>query len=208
MKKQAINFTKKSSEVNVIDNKVSSNAVGSELRILRKARNLTLATLAKKCGMSVGYLSQLERGISSPTIHSLHIISQVLGVTPGFLFHGDSSSSLEEKPYVVRADNRRAIQYTGVGMTDELLVPDLGGSLQMLLCTLDSGAQYQHSSDDIKGEVVGFILEGRIECWIDEKHFILKKGDSIRYHRDEPYRVCNSFDQVARIILAITPAWY
>jgi len=208
MKKQSNNFTEKILKSDAADNKAESRAVGAEIRVLRKARNLTLAILAERCEMSIGYLSQLERGLSSPTIQSLHIISQALGVTPGFLFHDDTTASPEEKPYVVRAHNRRAIQYTGQGMTDELLVPDLGGKLQMLMCTLDPGAEYRHSGDDIQGEVVGLIIEGCVECWIDEKHFVLNSGDSIRYQRDDPYLVRNSFDHAARIILAITPPWY
>lgn len=196
------------SKAKASDGRAEPLAVGAEIRVLRRTRNLTLATLAERCGMSIGHLSQLERGLSSPTIQSLHTISQVLGVTPGFFFHDGTAPSPEETPYVVRANNRRAIRYTGQGMTDELLVPDLGGNLQLLLCTLDPGAEYCHSAREPEGEVVGLLVEGRIECWIEERHFLLDAGDSIRYQRGEPYRVCNPHDQTARVILAIAPPWY
>jgi transcriptional regulator with XRE-family HTH domain len=65
---------------------VQVRRLGREIRGLRKARGYTLAVLAQKCGLSVGYLSLLERDLSTPSINALHAISRALNVTISWFF--------------------------------------------------------------------------------------------------------------------------
>ena len=61
--------------------------VGNEIRKLRKVRKLTLSGLGERTGLSVGYLSQIERNLSSPTVKALFDISHALGVSINWFFH-------------------------------------------------------------------------------------------------------------------------
>jgi len=54
-------------------------SLGADLRALRKARGLTLAGLAGRLGRSVGWLSQVERDLSEPSISDLRQVAEVLG---------------------------------------------------------------------------------------------------------------------------------
>ena len=65
--------------------------LGAELRALRKARGHTLTDLSEALGRSVGWLSQVERDLSDPSISDLRHIAEVLGVPMSFLF-GDGSA--------------------------------------------------------------------------------------------------------------------
>lgn len=76
--------------------------IGRQIRDLRKAKGITLATLAEKINRSVGYISQVERGVSSLPIAVLQSISDVLGVKVSWFFHTDNEAPLEELNHIVR----------------------------------------------------------------------------------------------------------
>ena len=60
--------------------------IGREIRGLRKARAITLTELAAASGLSIGYLSLLERDRATPSIKALHAVSRALGVTISLVF--------------------------------------------------------------------------------------------------------------------------
>ena len=95
--------------------------IGREIRDLRKARRVTLAAVAEASGLSVGYLSLVERDLATPSIKALHAVSRALGVTIGWFFEpGDAPEA--ERDLVVRRARRRRLEYSA-GMLDELLSP-------------------------------------------------------------------------------------
>ncbi|MGC1576788.1 MAG: helix-turn-helix transcriptional regulator [Beijerinckiaceae bacterium] len=74
--------------------------IGGEIRGLRNARRLTLTDLADASGLSIGYLSLLERDRATPSIKALHAVSRALGVIRGMPSSslGDAGSSLKRRP--------------------------------------------------------------------------------------------------------------
>src|SRR3954453_8467875 len=69
--------------------------LGPEIRNLRKARGMTLAAVAAASGLSVGYLSLLERDRATPSINALHAISRALGVTISWFFEAGETPAPE-----------------------------------------------------------------------------------------------------------------
>ncbi len=110
----------------------SSGLIGLEIRDLRRARQITLKDLAAATGVSVGHLSEVERGIASPSVKALHDIAAALGVNISWFFQGAEGAANGERDVVVRAGNRRTLTFSS-GITDELLSPNLRGSLELLL---------------------------------------------------------------------------
>ena len=104
-----------------------AQALGADVRALRKSRNLTLNELALKISRSVGYLSQVERGLSSPSIDDLRAISATLDVPTSWFFVNDTIDETE-RGLVVRGNARRALGTQESGIVEELLSPDLGGN--------------------------------------------------------------------------------
>lgn len=184
---------------------VVSRTIGADLRALRKGRGLTLTELAVRLGRSVGWLSQVERGLSEPSISDLRNLAKVFEVSVSFFFANDDAP-LDERGYVVRADARRSLGDPAVGLTEEMLSPDLGGEFEMLRCVFAAGSELpEFETRDT--EEAGYLISGELDLWVGERLFELKPGDSFRFAR-EPYRWRNSGSVEAVVIWTITPPVY
>ena len=181
--------------------------VGSEIRSLRNARDITLQDLGAATGLSIGYLSQIERGISSPAVDALYAISRALGVTISWFFKSSDEASALERDIVVRARQRRQLTFSS-GIVDELLSPNLDRQLELLCCTFAPGATSGEVAYAHRGEETGIVISGRLEVWVGEKHFVLEEGDSFAFESHLPHRYRNPGRTKAVVIWAITPPSY
>ena len=184
---------------------VRTTALGGDLRALRKARGLTLSELAFKVGRSVGWLSQIERDLSEPTISDLRRLADALD-QPVSLFFGAPDAPEQERGYVVRADARRSLGTSEEGLVEQLLSPDLGGSFEIVRSVFAPGAALTEPATR-PTEEAGYIVSGDLELTIGERHFQLTEGDSFRF-TGEPYRWRNPGDQPCIAIWIIAPPVY
>ena len=179
---------------------------GAEVRALRKARAMSLAKVAERTDLSVGYLSQVERNISTPSVKVLSAVARALGVTVGWFFSSGHAGPPEEKGIVVRKGNRRRIIFRD-GFVDYLLSPNLEGDLELLLTHFlpdaDTGEPYTH-----RGEEGGMVLKGRLEVTVGERVLVLEEGDSFNFPSTEPHRYRNVFDGETILMCAVTPPTY
>lgn len=181
--------------------------VGEEIQGLRKARKLTLAQLALKSGLSVGHLSQIERGISTPSIKALHGISRALDVTISWFFSHAEPGPPEERAFIVRRNRRRRIRFDE-GISDFLLTPSLKSKLELLMTTLAPGATSGRQPYTHEGEEAGIVMSGQLKIWIDGKSFLLGEGDSFNFKSSLPHRYQNPGATETVVIWAITPPSY
>jgi len=179
--------------------------LGRDLRALRKTRGLTLSELALKVGRSVGYLSQVERGLSDLGIADLRAIAAALEAPLSwFLVHEDLPE--EERGQVVRAAGRRHIGSAETGLTEELLSPDLGGSFEVLLSVFAPGAErLEFITRDT--EETGYLMSGELDLWIGDRFFRVFAGDSFRIAR-EPARWRNPGEVPTEVVWVISPPIY
>lgn len=180
--------------------------IGKEIRSLRKARGYTLSVLAERCGLSVGYLSLLERDRSTPSINALHAISRALDVTVSWFFAADTVPA-EERDLVVRRGRRRHLRFSS-GIVDELLSPTLTGQLELLHSRFPPGASSGDEPYTHVGEEAGLVVRGSLELWVDGKVFLLEAGDSFGFASSLPHRYRNPGTEEAEVIWAITPPSY
>lgn len=180
--------------------------IGGQLRELRKAKGLTLQEVAADAGISVSYLSQIERNVSRLPIGVLKKISDVLGVHMNWFFQSGAQGPLEERDIVVRVANRRHLSFTGLGITEELLSPNLSGPLEMLISTIHPGADSEFYVHD--GAEAGLVMSGTLELWVDDQHFRLHKGDSFSFPSTEPHRCANHGAKPVKVLWVITPPHY
>ncbi len=181
-------------------------AIGEQLRELRLVKSLTLRKVAEKAGISVGYLSQLERNHSRLPIGVLKKISDVLGVHMNWFFQQTNEGAPGERDVVVRANNRRRMSFTGLGITEELLSPNLSGPLEMLISTIEAGADSEDYSHD--GAEAGLVLSGTLELWVSGRYFLLKEGDSFAFKSTDVHRCANPSGTATRVLWVITPPHY
>ncbi len=114
--------------------------LGAEIRSLRKRRGLSILDVAKAIGKSTGYVSQVERALSAPSVADLQKVAAALGVHMAWFFDRGEAGPANEIGLVVRAERRRKLNF-GLGVTDYLLSPSLSGDLQLLYTTLAPGAR-------------------------------------------------------------------
>ncbi len=181
--------------------------VGEEIQGLRKARKMTLTQLSLAAGTSVGHLSQIERGISTPSIKTLHGISRALGVNISWFFSPADPGPSEEREFIVRAHRRRQIRFDA-GVSDFLLSPSLKLNIELLMTTLAPGATSGDQTYTHDGEEAGIVMSGELDLWIDGKSFQLRQGDSFSFKSTLPHRYQNSGTTDTVVIWAITPPSY
>lgn len=182
-----------------------ATGVGADLRALRKSRGLTLAELALRLGRSVGWLSQVERGVSQPTIDDLRAVAAVHGV-PISLFFGPDEAPEEERGHVVRGNAGRRLGAPEGGLSETLLSPDLGGAFEIIRSVFQPGAEKADFSTR-PTEEAGYLVAGALDLWIGERAFRLKAGDAFRF-KGEPYRWRNPGAEPAVAIWVIAPPVY
>ncbi|UPJ63701.1 XRE family transcriptional regulator [Bradyrhizobium sp. 191] len=181
-------------------------AVGGQIRELRKIKKLTLTQLAQAADISVGYLSQVERNQSKLPIGVLKKLSDVLGVHMNWFFNGNMQATPGERDIVVRKAHRRRLTFTGIGIAEELLSPNLAGPLELLLSTIEPGADSGEYSHD--GNEAGILIAGQLDLWVDGKLFQLEEGDSFSFSSTSQHRCANPGTVPAKVVWVITPPHY
>ncbi len=180
--------------------------IGEQIRELRSIKRLTLQQLAADVGVSVGYMSQIERNRSKLPIGTLRKICDVLGVHMSWFFPSTPAGPPEERAFIVRARNRRSLSFTGLGINEELLSPNLSGPLELLLSTIEPGAdsgEYSH-----EGSEAGVVIQGRMELWVSDQYFLLQEGDSFSFKSTERHRCRNPGHVSTKVVWVITPPHY
>lgn len=198
---------------------------GEKIRLERRLKFLSLKQISQKTGLSISFLSEVERGISQPSIASLKKIAQALGISLlGLSLNGSQNntdnpvtgiptqhSHRHAGPYitkakVVRSGRRKRISFPETKGYFELLTPDFNRLIEALSFKAEPGfVSGKEQVSDLPGEKFMLILEGTFEFHVGEEVFILNEMDSLSYPADAPifYKVIG--DKTVKGILIITP---
>ena len=179
--------------------------LGADLRALRRARGLTLAELAERLGRSVGWLSQVERDMSEPSIADLRQIASCFDVPLSLLF-GAARAPAEEQGYVVRAGARRPMGPGDDGLVEELLSPDLTDDFEVIHSTFHPGTRLDTVTQRQTQELA-YLVTGQLDLEIGPRAFTIQAGDTFRI-RGEPFRWANPYAEPAVAIWVIAPPVY
>ncbi len=150
--------------------------VGRRVRALRIERNLSLADLASRAGISIGALSQIERGMTSLRVRVIWPLAAALEVEPSALIVGDEEDANDL--YCVRAGRRRPLPVQSEGIAKDLL-PRPARVLTGMLVTVEPGGgteAYAHA-----GHEFGLVTAGEVELTVDSTRYLLKTGDSFAF---------------------------
>ena len=191
---------------------VPEPSFGSEVRQLRRARNMTLRDLADASGVSLSHLSAIERGATSPTLEKIERIARGLRVATEWFFASRPGAGPNERACVVRAGNRRNLHLLyaqtveEAGYEDRLLSATIGGNLSMGIASYaprsETVIDYLYRND---GETHGLVLEGDIEMVLGDETVVLSAGDSFSVPGNLPHRARNRRDAPATIVWASSP---
>ena len=173
--------------------------LGKKVHALRTSRGLTLKELADASGLSPSFLSQIERGLTSPTVISLARIAQAFEVAPSYFFPPPRASG----PAVLRYA-RHPFQVDDNGVFYARLGGHFSGrTMEPLLATYPPGyanERYTHA-----GEEFVYVVEGRVVFTVDGVEYPLATGDSIHYSAETPHHFENRSDEPVQLIYVSAP---
>lgn len=180
--------------------------LGATIRALRKQAALSLSQIAHETGLSAAMISQIERGLSTPSLRSLRLLSLALKVPVSQFFEEREKSQVER--FVVRYSERRRLQLSRTGVVKHLVSPDETGILEIYDIELAPGASSGKGYQSAEGEKAGVVTAGELTLFINQETFVLKDGDAFRVPASVPHRFTNaSADNVRVLWMTALPSW-
>lgn len=187
----------------ILNNKGARTVVdiGNKIKRLRQKLDLTQQELAARTELTKGFISQLERNLTSPSIATLLDILEALGTDISEFFANDE---VNEK-IVFTPDDMFVNDDENLGISVCWLVPNAQkNELEPISVTLSPGG---HTEPDAphEGEEFGFVLSGNITLCVGNRKLKLKKGDSFCFKTNETHYICNPSKREAKLIWVATP---
>lgn len=175
-------------------------ALGARIRELRQRRGLSVGELATAASVSKSLVSQIERGVASPSIDTVRRVASALELPVFALFLEDASSDM-----VVRKHNRRIVRYAGSNAIREVLSPSFQSRLVMLWVTYSPGEASRVEPVHHTGEECVVIVRGTLEVTLGDQVVRLETGDSMGFDSELPHIFRNPGTEAAEVVVAISP---
>ncbi len=156
--------------------------IGNKLKELRVLKGLTQEELADRSELSKGFISQLERNLTSPSITTLMDILQCLGTTIGEFFNEapDEQIVFGKQDYFVKEDTEYKNEI-------KWIIPNAQkNTMEPIYLTLQAGGSTCPDTPH-EGEEFGYILQGGISIHLGNKIYKAKKGESFYYTADKTH---------------------
>ena len=177
-------------------------AVGQRIRDLRRSRKLSLEAVAARTELSIGFLSQIERGLSSPSLRVLATLADVLGVGIAGLFGAKENDAAAPDAIVTRERQRAELNLWRTGISKQLLSPaGSEGRLNLFLVHMEPGGSTGDELYTHDGEEAGLVIEGEMKLTVDAESWTLKHGDSFRFASRRPHRFSNPSSNSKAVVL-------
>lgn len=160
-----------------------------------------MAEVARRTGLSQSFLSQMERGLTNPSINSLRKVAQALGCPLGTFFEEAERS----RGPVVRKHERKVLHNTKSKLTYQLLSPDPNHCIQLLITMLEPGASSVEAPMAHRGDEAGLVLQGSCVFELGDETFELREGDAIFITENTHHRFTNPGPSLLMIVSAISP---
>lgn len=174
--------------------------IGARIRQLRIKNNLTLEELASRTELTKGFLSQLERNLTSPSIQTLEDIAEALGVTMAGFFSEEKDEKIVFTPDDAFVDERE-------GFTIHWIVPNAQkNEMEPILLELQAGqSSFEIAPHD--GQELGYVLSGKITLNREnqKKGVVVRKGETFYIKGDQAHWLTNPGTKSALVLWISTP---
>ncbi len=173
--------------------------IGERIRNLRELSDLTQEELAERAGLTKGFISQIERDLTSISLDSL---IQILGALDENIsdFFRDSG----QEKVVYRENDRVAIEKEKIERFQLLVPGSTNRRLEPILLTLRKG-QGTPKERPHEGEEFGFVLRGRVTLRFGKEVLKLKKGECFYLSAEKEHWLENSSSKEAAILWISSP---
>jgi DNA-binding transcriptional MerR regulator len=174
-----------------------NGAIGSHLRQLRAKRRLSLAEVARSVGISVGFLSAMERSQMSGSVGTLRKLARFYKTNILDFFDANGTNSRQVRP------SQRKVLQAGPGVRMELLAwgnTVMEPHLFRVAPEAGSGDSYTH-----EGEEFLYVLRGQLTITLEKDQYHLKAGDSFYFESSTPHHWKNRGRAETWILWVNTP---
>ncbi|MFD1206833.1 MULTISPECIES: XRE family transcriptional regulator [Sporosarcina] len=177
--------------------------IGSKIKSLRLKKGLTQEELGERTDLTKGYISQLEREVTSPSIETLFALLEVLGTTPKEFFDEPKKNmkvvySPSEQTTYVDDELKYSIRW---------LVPRSNeNEMEPVHITFLKNGEFKQFEPSL-AETFIYVLSGKVEIELGKRKFIAMKGDAVYYEASDHHRVTNANDGLSELILVATESY-
>ncbi|MEE9273680.1 MAG: cupin domain-containing protein [bacterium] len=173
--------------------------VGGRIRDMRMSYGLTQEELAHRSNLTKGFISQLERDLTSPSLESLLGILRALDTDIVEFFRGQ----YEDRFVFGGADCTNADTYPEV-KGFELMVPGAANcDMEPAIVTIEPGQSLEEPSH--AGEEFGYVLQGKVMVRYGRRQVAARRGEWFYFVADRTHGVSNTFKQDAKVLWISTP---
>lgn len=175
--------------------------IGNKIKRLRLESGMTQEEIADRCELTKGYISQLERDLTSPSISTLEDILECLGTSLQKFFGEeviDEQVVFTDSNYFVKeaADNSYAINW---------IVPNAKKrQMEPIIVEISPNCTFEEDQPH-QGEEFGMVLSGNLYLYLGKERFRLRKGDCFMFKPNKTHVMKNTGKTIAKILWISTP---
>lgn len=177
--------------------------LGDKIKIIRNEKGFSLRDLASQVELSASFLSQIEQGKASPSIENLKKIANALDVRVSYLIEDEEG---KKNAVLIKKEERYVVESIDSGTKIALLSSgDIEKNMEPIYYEIkpngESGRGYYHHP----GEEFVYVVEGKIDIYINENQYSLEAGDSLYFKSKQKHRFKNNSKEIAKVIWIVTP---
>ncbi|GGB42414.1 cupin domain-containing protein [Virgibacillus dakarensis] len=171
-----------------------------KIKNLRLENEMTLKDLSEQTGLSVSFLSQIERGSSSLAITSLKKISDAFNMNITYFFE-----EIENHNYALHKEEQKRFKLEGSDVTHVRLAGKFPErKIEPMMVTIPPNKQFTEKYSH-PGEEFYYVLKGIVIFKIEEKEYVLNVGDSIHFPSEKVHEWKNPTNEESVLISVLTP---
>jgi len=175
-------------------------AIGSRIRAARQSQRLTIEQVADATGLTKGFLSRVERDLTSPSVASLVTLCQVLSISVGDLFAAPET-------HLTKVNEGPRISLGGEGIVERLLTARSERRVQIIQAVIEPRGRGESELYAVDCDVdVLHVVKGSIRLILTNAEFELNTGDTVTFPGREPHTWLNPTDDAVEVLWVLVPA--
>ena len=177
-------------------------SIGNILKMFREKTRKNQGQVATKAGISISMLSQIERGVVSPSIDTLFCVCQAVGMDIAELFRRISPDTPVR---LMRAGQRLSTKHNGVLFEQLAVSVSAGYPAEMFMLEVKPGKRIGLSGSGHEGIEMGYALEGSAVLTVDGIDYKIGKGDSVSFNSNLSHSLVNEGRKIFRAVWTALP---
>ncbi|MBZ4683835.1 MAG: hypothetical protein PWP46_1229 [Fusobacteriaceae bacterium] len=177
--------------------------LGEKIKKIRNEKGFSLRDLASQVDLSASFLSQIEQGKASPSIENLKKIATSLDVRVSYLIEDEE---VKKDTVLTRKKDRDTVESIDSNTKISLLASgNIDKDMEPILYEIGPYGESGRESYQHPGEEFVFVLEGKLDVYINDKCYSLEEGDSLYFKSNQKHKFKNETNKTCKVMWVVTP---